>query len=187
MWHLPLIVGILLTSNISTHILGTNHYKNRVFEIYDIVHQNTPDLYEFEYVVDALVFFIGGCFYFLPNGSKVFYEFSGKMLLLLLLRSITIFPTLFPKHKNCCCSSTLSWYQLIRGQCYDKIFSGHMSFTLLGTLYFLREGFITPFSFGLLNSFAAATIIVTRSHYTVDVILAFIITYFVFNGPYSVF
>ena len=172
MWYVPLIVGILLTSNISTHILGTNYYKNRVIEIYDIVHQNTPDLYEFEYVVD---------------GSKVFYEFSGKMLLLLLLRSITIFPTLFPKHKNCCCSSTLSWYQLVRGQCYDKIFSGHMCFTLLGTLYFLREGFITPFSFGLLNSFAAATIIITRSHYTVDVILAFIITYFVFNGPYSVF
>ena len=69
----------------------------------------------------------------------------------------------------------------------DKVFSGHMALTLLGSLIYYRENFISFSTFAFLNSLEAIMIILTRAHYTIDVFLAILITYLVYDGDYHIF
>jgi hypothetical protein len=62
-----------------------------------------------------------------------------------------------------------------------------MSFTLLASLIYLREDIISPLQFWATNIFEFLAIAVTRAHYTVDLIVAFVITYLVYDGDYHVF
>jgi hypothetical protein len=73
------------------------------------------------------------------------------------------------------------------GGCYDKIFSGHTSFVTLATLNLLDARVISAPAFWFTNLLNAALILLTRAHYTVDVILGFVISYLVFDGEYRLF
>jgi len=112
-------------------------------------------------------------------------EFFGKFLIILLVRALTIVSTILPKHEKC--DDNLNWYDYIRGQCYDKVFSGHISFVLLLCLIMLREKILSVPTFFAILTTQFASIILTRSHYTVDVILGIVITYLVYDGDYHYF
>ena len=179
------LLAIITISTKITNYLGDNFYKGTSTheDIYDIIHTNTPDLHAYEYVVDIIPVILIISFFFIPVG--LFKEFAGKFLLLMLLRSVTTAATILPKHGECKLEST--WYSFLRGQCYEKIFSGHMSFTLLTSLIYLRENIISPIQFWTTNIIEFTAIAVTRAHYTVDLIVAIVITYLVHDGDYHVF
>jgi len=183
-WSIAILAIISISTKI-TNYLGDNFYKGTSTheDIYDIIHNNTPDLHAYEYVVDIIPVLLILSFFFIPAG--LFKEFAGKFLLLMLIRSITTVSTILPKHGDCKLEST--WYSFLRGQCYEKIFSGHMSFTLLASLIYLREDIISPLQFWATNIFEFLVIAVTRAHYTVDLIVAIAMTYLVYDGDYHVF
>jgi hypothetical protein len=185
-WILAVILIIGL-SNYCTHMFGKAFYKkeeNKDVKIFDLLWHITPDLHNYSIINDIIpvVLFI---VFTLSTGSGILLkEFFGKFLLILLVRALTIVSTILPKHEKC--DDNLKWYDYIKGQCYDKVFSGHMSFVLLLCLIMLRENIISVPTFFAINATQFASIILTRSHYTVDVILGLVITYLVYDGDYHI-
>jgi len=180
------LLSLITISNYWTHELGRNFYKGdqKTQQVFDLVHSLTPDLHDFKEYNDTIAVATIISFFFIPT-TIVLSEILAKFLLIMALRSVTIVCTILPKHHND--EDGIDWLGYIRGHCYDKIFSGHTAFVMLTTLVYYREGYINLAILLLINAANVTSILLTRSHYTVDVILAFFITYFVYNGDYHLF
>lgn len=181
------LVATIFLSNYFTHQLGKNFYEGKIRdgEVFDILHEITPDLHHLNGMNDIVMIGLIISFFFIPNNIEIIKEFTGKFLLIMFVRALTIVSTILPKHKQC--EAQLGWLQMIKGQCYDKVFSGHTAFVLLATLIYLREGIINIPIFIALNLFNIISIILVRAHYTIDIILAIVITYLVYDGDYHIF
>ena len=185
-WVGSLVVLIFL-SNYYTHELGKWFYEHKKPDgkIFDILHEITPDFHDYKYLNDVFVLGLVISLFFVPNSISIVKEFLAKFLLIMAVRALTIIATILPKHEKC--DSNLTWSNYIRGQCYDKVFSGHTAFILLGTLIYLREGILSFPAFMAINLATWTSIVLTRSHYTVDILLAIVITLLVYDGDYNVF
>jgi hypothetical protein len=181
------ILVIIILSNIYTHRLGQWFYEHNDSQgkVFDILHEITPDLHDYKAYNDIIATATMISFLFVPNSLAIVKEFAGKFLLIMLVRALTIISTILPKHDKC--PSELKWYHYLKGQCYDKIFSGHTALVLLATLIYLREGILSFPVFLAINFANWASIILTRSHYTIDIILAIVITLLVYDGDYHIF
>jgi hypothetical protein len=190
MWTVLYILGILTIiglANYYTNEIGEAYYEGekKIDKIFDIVHEYTPDLHQFELAVNILPLLLLGSLVFLSNGKALLLEFAGKYLLLHLIRSLTIISTILPKHEQC--SRDKSIFRKVLGDCYDKVFSGHTALVFLLTLMLAREGYLNMVQLVALNAIESSIILLTRSHYTIDVILAYFITYLVYDGDYHIF
>jgi hypothetical protein len=107
------------------------------------------------------------------------------LIVILFIRALTTLSTILPKHEDCVEPDLMTL--MLGGGCYDKVFSGHMSFVALFTLILLEHKNISLPMFVGLNVLQAAIILLARTHYTVDVILGFVITYLVYDGDYHMF
>jgi hypothetical protein len=181
-------LGIIGLSNYYTNEIGEAYYEGekRVNKVFDVVHHLTPDMHKYQFLVNVIppILFLG--LFCLPNSSDVLYEFLGKFLLIHLIRSLTIISTILPKHEMCVRESK-SWLAKVAGDCYDKVFSGHTASTFLLSLLLLRENVLTFTQFVIINLLESTLILLTRAHYTIDVILAYFITYLVYDGDYHIF
>lgn len=182
-----IILIIIFLSNIYTHELGKWFYEQNDSQgkVFDILHELTPDLHDHKPYNDIILMATIVSFLFVPNNLAILKEFAGKFLLIMLVRALTIVSTILPKHDKC--ASELKWYHYFKGQCYDKVFSGHTAFVLLATLIYLREGILSFPVFLAINLANWASIILVRSHYTIDIILAVVITLLVYDGDYHIF
>ena len=181
------LAAIIVTSNYWTHYLGMWFYEhnNSNGQIFDLGHSLTPDLSEYKPYNDIIVSMTALSFLFVPNGLSLFKEFGAKFILILVVRALTTVSTILPKHEKC--ESTPKFSRFWIGQCYDKVFSGHTSFVLLATLIYLREGIVSWPSFLAINLTNITGILLTRSHYSVDIVLAVLITLLVYDGDYHIF
>jgi hypothetical protein len=179
--------SIIVTSNYWTHELGMAFYDKTENngKVFDLLHAVTPDFSNFKPYNDIIVSVVAFSFLFVPKGVTLFKEFATKFILIMVIRALTTISTILPKHEKC--DSTPQWSRYIRGQCYDKVFSGHTSFVLLATLIYLREGVLGFPAFLGINLANITSIILTRSHYTVDIVLAVLITLLVYDGDYHIF
>jgi hypothetical protein len=169
----------IFISNYATLRIGSDYYKNlNKCEIFDIFHKILPDLNEYHYTVD-LIAFIGLVSLFIISNTSLTIEFIAKFTIIMFIRAFTIISTILPKHEVCTDKFDLRSYFL--GGCYDKIFSGHTSFTLLLTLIYYREHIVNEFSLIGINAINILLILATRSHYTVDILLAIFVTTTIFN------
>jgi hypothetical protein len=186
------IVFILFIINCSTYItnwLGKEFYERevRVNSVFDVFHEYTPDFHKFEVFINIIPFTILGCLFFCGISLDSIKEFAWKLLLIYAIRALTVITTILPKHEKCDYEVGSFSISTFIGGCYDKVFSGHMALTLLGTLIYYRENYISFSSFAFINMVEAALIILTRAHYTIDVLLAILITYLVYDGDYHIF
>ena len=181
------ILVIIFLSNIYTHELGKWFYEHKKSDgkVFDILHEITPDLHDYKDYNDIILILTTVSLLFVPNSLSIIKEFTGKFLLIMFVRALTIVSTILPKHQKC--ESNLRWYHYIKGQCYDKVFSGHTAFVLLATLIYLREGIISFPVFCAINFANWTSILLTRSHYTIDIVLAIVITLLVYDGDYHIF
>lgn len=179
--------AIIVTSNYWTHELGTAFYERQESngKVFDLGHSLTPDLSEYKKYNDIIVVLTALSFLVVPEGVSLFKEFGAKFILILVIRSLTMVSTILPKQDKC--DSTPKWSRLLKGQCYDKVFSGHTSFVLLATLIFWREGILGTLPFFAINLANITSILLTRSHYTIDVVLGILITLLVYDGDYHIF
>ena len=113
------------------------------------------------------------------NDSILFLKFFS---IILVLRLITNFSTIIPPIKcryNKSRANINKPINYLIGHNYDKIFSGHTSVILILIMIYSSRKIISKnkcfilFIFNIIYSFL---ILITRQHYTVDVILAYIIT-----------
>jgi hypothetical protein len=185
--HIFIFIGalyaVVLFINYATQLIGEYQDAKSPGKIWDIVWETTPNFHAYEWTTNILPLACLGALFFVRAGDSILYEFFLKFIMILLLRSLTTVSTIFPKHEHCEHSPT--WWNALGG-CYDKVFSGHTAFVTLFTLIFLREKIIDSTLFWLINLAQMSVIVLTRSHFTVDVILGFIITYLVFDGNYDI-
>ena len=173
---LLLIIGL---SSYVTDELGIWFYELQQNEnkVFDLVHMFTPDFHEYGGIVNLIPLLFLGTFLF--TKGNLIWEFAEKFLLLIFVRSLTIFLTILPKHEHC--SKRFQWSTCLVGQCYDKIFSGHTALTTLAALLLVRGGYIPSWLGILFVTFETIFILVTRSHYSIDVFFAMVMSYLVYD------
>ena len=174
-----LLILIIALSSYVTDELGIWFYEKQLNEnkVFDLIHEFTPDFHEYGGIVNLIPLLFLGTFLF--TKGNLIWEFAEKFLILIFLRSITIFFTILPKHENC--FKRFQWSTCLVGQCYDKIFSGHTALTVLAALLLNRGGYIPTWLGILFVGVEILFILLTRSHYSVDVLFAMVITYLVYD------
>lgn len=147
----------------------------------DVVHANTFDLRRLQPYIDFLPILPGlatACLVFARDVSldPILYAVSGVFGLRAICFSVTIFPAPFNKTKH---------VPKAQGGNHDCMYSGHTALMLLFA-YVIWQTFpclgILLLVYCALGSFL---IIVTRAHYTIDVIVAWIATYAVIMSCFS--
>ena len=183
-----LIVALLLmTSQWAIERMGQLHYEHQSqTSVFDVAHKYLPDLYDYSWIVNVIPLMLFGIALVAPSGARVMRETLFMFLLVLAIRALTAVTTILPKYERC--ETTNGFWNIFQGGgCYDKIFSGHTALITLLTLNFYKHG-IMPLGavvgFGVAN---AAVMLLTRGHYTADIILGATIAYLIWDGDYSLF
>ena len=156
----------------------------RVAPLYDLIQDVTPNLQPYRNIpeilhiipIAILVCYI--LFFWNKTGSACLSEFFVKHGTLMFVRGICFSVTLLPDSSQMCSLSNHF------GSCFDLIFSGHSTIMLLCTLllvkYFPLNIVWKNILFG--NVFLTSILIVLcRNHYTIDVIISLLLTYFVYK------
>lgn len=197
--------AIIVTIIILTHLkamefvyrTGTAFYggneKCKKDDVWDILHANFKNYSKYNYTKNfyMIVFFIPLIYNIFKVSDKLVKEFLLKFLIIIFLRSITIISTILPKNTSVEVKpdkyGNLSLFdKTIGGGCYDKMFSGHFAFGLLLTLLMFKyniveNNILNILLFILLNAVHLFILGVTRSHYTMDMIVSLYVTLFVYN------
>jgi len=119
----------------------------------------------------------------LSKNIELFYLAFKIFSIIYFLRNITKLFTIFPSQHKECKSTTNDINCYIYGYCHDKIFSGHLSLSLVLLLVSIDNKLISdkysPIAI-VLHIIYAGLILAVRNHYSVDIILAYIICISVF-------
>jgi hypothetical protein len=167
-----------------TYELGMSIKLTKEKPLYDIIQAKFPNLQHLRSVPEclhmipiiALISFIAH--YRNDNSVSALISFFLKHGVLMLLRGMLFTSTLLPDSSQMCSISTHI------GSCFDLIFSGHTTIMYLCT-HIINEYFYisrTVYSLLHLNNLITSFFIITcRNHYTIDVLIAMIMTHFVCN------
>jgi hypothetical protein len=145
-------------------------------KIYDIIHNNLPSARNLMTIVDAIPFIL--VVGILCIDVNLFYNIMGFLVTILILRLFIIHTTILPKDKKC----DIKKSSIISGGCYDKVYSGHFSVVFLCLLSLYMSKYINLFTLLFLSIIFALLIITSRSHYTIDVVVAFLIVIIVYQN-----
>ena len=169
------IMNYYLTKHIDTKM--DVHYKN-TNDIYDVGHNLFKNISKYHFIINMILVFIllPLCFH-----HDMLINFLYYISIIVLLRMITISLTILPKDKHCNHSTYLF------GGCYDKIFSGHTACVFLACLIYIQYGYIPSYVGYIVSIIYGCLMIAGRGHYTIDVVLAFFITFFIKKTFYNPF
>lgn len=162
----------------SSHYNGKNFYDNRIknkkttAKVFDLGHKYLPDYSHSTMLIILMEFLVvGPLIYNYDLHKKLFNYLSPIMLFRYICSNLTI----LPKSKNCN-DGSFGLINLFNGHCYDKIFSGHMStVVILSLLLYDNKKASIPLLI-IYNLIVMILILLTRSHYTVDIVLAIYIS-----------
>ena len=142
--------------------------------LYDILHANFPNMSKYEKAIDFIPIVIGAAVAVLAIMSNSNVDIKSLLNVLsyvLILRSITTIVTILP--------SPICGQKKVEaiGGCHDCIFSGHTSMTLIFCYYMYLHNPYLKWPLLLYSMIGSFLIIITRSHYTIDVLIAWIVVY----------
>jgi hypothetical protein len=157
---------------------GQSHYGDERIVIYDIFHNNLPNMYEYKYINDIITMMI-----LLPllTNFDMLNEYLGYWIVIFFIRSIANIVTILPKNEKCDISNIKSL------GCYDKIFSGHFASVLLACLVYLKYGIIDTSLLVLICIIQAISILLCQTHYTIDILVAIFVTLMVYQNNLSLY
>jgi hypothetical protein len=160
-------------------ILTANLINSDPVKVIDIVHNNIPYI-KLTYLSDALVLGQTALTATVVD-SQSLAEIFLIMGLIQLFRCVCSASTVLPPLKN-----YNDKYRLggLNGTGTEYIFSGHASYSALGAIYLYNKGIISLFPLIVYNLISQMAIIVTRNHYTVDIVLAWIIVPLTWGNMY---
>lgn len=161
-------------------VVTANLIRSKPHDIVDIVHSNLPRI-QAPYLSDILVLAqtIGTVAIMDVN---MFSEMLMNMGIVQLFRIVCSVSTALPPLKN-----YHDKYRMggINGTGTEYIFSGHASYSALTAIYLYRGGIVTLLPLFVYNFISQSLIVLTHNHYTVDVILAWIIVPLVYGNIVS--
>lgn len=182
------IIALILLCQYAVEALGVFHYEeNGQSHLFDFFHHSLPDWHSHQWIINILPIALLIFAVMQPRGTSVLRVTFLMLLVVLAIRALSIVGTILPKHEECVAERDPLLNFLKGGGCYDKIFSGHTAFVTLLTLNLLENRSITAPGFWILNGLNMGALLLTRAHYTVDVLLGFVISYLVFDGEYRLF
>lgn len=163
---------------------GKNFYKNKEDQrIYDVSHKHLPNYFHYKFLKDLWILLLLFPIFLSDHPKLILREIFGFAVVLVVLRSVTTAVTILPKTDSRCDSENrINWM----GSCYDCIFSNHTAIGFVVTLILLHNDVLTLPALFFYNFINILLILSTRSHYTVDVIFALIITLFVYQNDLKV-
>ena len=135
--------------------------------LFDIGHFYLPDTSKYRVINDVIPLILGG----IATCSQHSTLFVNSVLLAVTFRQIAIYSTILPK------STTKKYdYNSLIGGCHDKIFSGHMTINILSSIVIAKNRPELTKILIFLNVIAGVLIISSRDHYTIDVIIAILLS-----------
>jgi len=151
-----LMIGYFITSKRANGPKGD--------KIYDVGFSILPDLSRYEYINDVML--LVPLLFVMILWSKWSLDKRTSMILMLgmmyLFRAIALYATTYPSPKECKMRPPF-------GFCNDHMFSGHTSFNLVLSSFVGRPLWpIWPMITSIMS-------VATRDHYTVDVVIAWLI------------
>lgn len=180
---LPVICHIIFVKMKTTQLLTSNLYKRRPLS--DIIIDNFIDLSDYSSLTEFFLLpFLIPLLMSKEGRSKTSY-FLKIGIVFLAIRMITTVVTDIPSSKiGCDLTKIPTWKTMVKGHCNDKIFSGHVGLSILLLLISYKFNLISNKSlyfyipYLILYSFYT---IASKNHYTVDVILSYLIVIPIFK------
>lgn len=164
-------------ANYHTYNLGVAAEYQKPLE--DFFHDVLPNMSNYIKWRDYILVVCVIPLFFMPfkTACEVLYYFVEGFIYVVTLKAITIFFTQLPSSNQRCAKEKQM------NHCFHQMFSGHNSFvTMLCILYCKNikqaNARIAMISFMVMYSFF---ILMTRAHYTVDVLVSYIIVWLLFN------
>jgi len=149
------------------------HHK---LKIYDIIHHNLPSTRDLIIIVDTIPFIVLGLI--LCVDINLFYNTMGFLSIIFIIRMFIIHFTILPKDKKC----DIKKSSVYSGGCYDKVYSGHFSVVFMSLLLLYTSKYINLFTLVFLSVMFGTLIVTSRSHYTIDIFVAFLIVIIVYQN-----
>jgi len=185
-----LFIGYILIHaylNYTAQQNATSFYDDRINnsktnpKVYDIMHKHLP-YWKNNYWLNNLIGILTLIPLIYTNDINMYFDFGALLLIVNIIRDITINLTILPQNKECELHKRSYMFQGLLGACYDKIFSGHTAFVFLLTLLYNSYSVITNVPLLIVwNIFNALSILIIRSHYTIDIFVSFLVCYTVFT------
>jgi len=149
--------------------------------LYDIIQQTFPNLQSIRFLPEILhvvPVILLSCYVALYRHIQCLESFMIKHGSLMLIRGFCFSATLLPDSSQMCHLSNHF------GGCFDLIFSGHSTIMFLSTLL-LCQYFPIASQWKVLlhanNIITSIMIILCRNHYTIDVLISLMLTYFIWR------
>lgn len=95
---------------------------------------------------------------------------------ILILRVLTTVTTILPRDDECD-ADRFGLKQVIGGFCFDKLFSGHTAFSVVVAMVLIKHGIWSSSVAWIYPTWMGLYLLLTRGHYTSDVLLGAIIAY----------
>lgn len=159
-----------------SEIFYENIKSKQKLKVYDIIHHNLPSLRSLTLLSDILPYILITIIFFID--LKIFYNILGFLITIFVARMIIIHLTILPKDKKCNIQNS----SVYNGGCYDKVYSGHFATIFICLLTLYMNKYINLFTLLFLSIIFALLIITSRSHYTIDVVVAFLIVIIVYQN-----
>ncbi len=148
--------------------------------LYDIIASNTTNLNKYSYLINYLcmLFILPFIFQFKINYLISFFKYYSLLLFIrAILTNVTVLPSCLSE--NCEDYKDYGWYKYINGHCNDKIFSGHVAKSIMALYLIYKNKLLSQplmYCAFLLLFIISILIVMVRWHYTIDVLIAYIIS-----------
>jgi hypothetical protein len=149
-------------------------------KIYDIIHNNLPSTRKLMNIVDATPFILLVVIFFID--VNLFYNIMGFLLPIFIFRLLVINITILPKDKKCNIKNSCVY----TGGCYDKVYSGHFAVIFTSLLVLYTNKYIDIFTLTALSTISGLLIITSRSHYTIDILVSFLVVIIAYQNNINV-
>jgi hypothetical protein len=185
---MKLKLAILLCIIYIICIVSTTHLDNNIYKYYktvdhpsvfDIGYKYLPNLSNYDFIANIILFVFIITLLCLP---KLWEDFLGYIISIIFLRIFFIHMTVLPKHRNC----KLTKQNYLFGGCYDKIFSGHFAILSLITILLLKYKYISFIATCIINFMYLILLLLFRWHYTIDMVVAFLVTLIVIQNDINI-
>ena len=176
------LVYTMICNNLQYHLENKSEvfYNNiklkQKSKIYDVIHNNLPSMRNLSIIVEAIPFILLAFILFID--LKIFYNILGFIITIIVFRLFIIHLTILPKDKKCDIKNS----SVYNGGCYDKVYSGHFAAVFICLLILYKNKYINIFTLVFLSMVMAFLLILTRSHYTIDIFVAFFIVIIVYQN-----
>jgi hypothetical protein len=163
-----------LLANGFTYHLGTNLECGAPLK--DVLHDMLPDLSRWVYARDALLIFFMIPVLFIKNKLSFILEFWDRFMLIVAFKAICIFFTFLPPSNPDCAQKKYL------NHCFHNAVSGHTAFALLLAIMYTRFYPSLYIYLYIIVGLYCIFILMTRAHYTKDILEAVIMTTLVTAG-----